>query len=199
MSAAREQAWNTFVSSVSFDPMRFGASRDGEDGLPFHRFDDAALGIFRDWRADLESRLRGGELSPSLESHLAKYRKSIPALALINHVADGGGGPVGEAAVLRALAFADYLESHARRAYAAAGQNETAAAKAILSRIRRGHLTDGFMVRDIRRKEWSNLSDNAAIKAGLDLLAEFDWLAPHTVQAVGRPRTTYAINPKAFA
>jgi hypothetical protein len=198
VSAARERAWNTFVSSVSYQPMRFGASRDDENGLPYHRFDDAALGIFREWRAALEGRLRGGELSPSLESHLSKYRKTIPALALINHVADGGGGPVGEAALLRALALADYLESHARRAYAAAGQNETAAAKAILSRIRRGHLPDGFMARDIRRKEWSNLTENAAIKAGLDLLAEYDWLAPHTVQTVGRARTTYAINPRAF-
>ena len=199
LTAARQRAWDTFVSSVSYEPMRFGALQDDEDGLPYHRFDEAALGIFREWRADLERRLRDGELSPALESHLSKFRKTVPALALINHVAGSIGGPVGEAAVLRALAFAEYLESHARRAYAAGCQNETAAAKAILSRIRKGHLSDGFMARDIRRKEWSNLTDNGAIKAGLDLLAEYDWIAPHTVQTLGRSRTTYAINPGAFA
>jgi putative DNA primase/helicase len=38
---------------------------------------------------DLEKRLRG-DLHPALESHLAKYRKLVPALALICHLVDGG-------------------------------------------------------------------------------------------------------------
>jgi hypothetical protein len=36
---------------------------------------------------------------------------------LINQLADGGHGPVTEEATLRALAFSEYLEAHARGAY----------------------------------------------------------------------------------
>ena len=55
-----------------------------------------------EWRADLENRLHKGDMAPALESHLAKYRKLVPALALINHLADGGAGPIGRTALGRA-------------------------------------------------------------------------------------------------
>jgi putative DNA primase/helicase len=41
----------------------------------------------------------------ALEGHFAKYRKLSPALALINHLADGGEGAVGQTALRRALAL----------------------------------------------------------------------------------------------
>ena len=81
--------------------------------------------------------LRSGELSPALEGHLAKYRKLVPALALINHIADAGQGDVGEFSLLRALAFSKYLESHARRVYGASNTVELNAAKAILAHRKR--------------------------------------------------------------
>jgi hypothetical protein len=198
LTAARQSACATFGSFDSYDPMRFGASRDDENGLPYHRFDDAALGVFREWRTYLERRLREGELSPSLESHLSKYRKTIPALALINHVADGGVGSVGEAAILRALAFGEYLESHARRAYAAGCQNDAVAARSILARIRKRHLADGFTARELWRNNWSGLDDLERVKGGLVLLADLNWVSPTITPTLGRARTTYAINPRAF-
>ena len=71
------------------------AIADQFDGLPFLRFDDEAQGEFGEWRADLETRIRAADMAPALESHLAKYRKLAPALALINHLADSGAGPIG--------------------------------------------------------------------------------------------------------
>ena len=71
-------------------------------------------------------------MHPALESHLSKYRKLVPALALIGHLADKGVGPIDDTAVLRAVSFSEYLETHARRAYAAGAEAETSAAKAIL-------------------------------------------------------------------
>src|SRR5262249_25157160 len=65
----------------------------------------------------LERRLRSDELSPALEGHVAKYRKLVPALALIDHLVEGGAGDVGKESLLRALAMAEYLETHARRVY----------------------------------------------------------------------------------
>jgi hypothetical protein len=47
-------------------------------------------------------------------------RTLAPALALISNLADSGANAIAEKVLLRALAFADYLETHPRRAYAAA-------------------------------------------------------------------------------
>jgi hypothetical protein len=204
-SDARERAWRTFEGFEGFEgclPKAFGAEQGEYDEIPFVRFDDAAQEVFSGWRHDLERRLRSEELSPALESHLAKYRKLVPALALINHVADRGTGGVSEAATLRALAFSEYLETHARRAYGAGIEAETSAAKAILSRVRRGELQDGFTARDVHQKGWANLTDRDQVGAGLSLLADLDWIAPQTTPVGptgGRPRTTYAINPRGMA
>jgi putative DNA primase/helicase len=159
--------------------------------------------MFLEWRRELERKLRANEdsrLHPALESHFAKYRKLVPALALINHLADVGQGMVGKAAVMRALGLVTYLETHAVRAYGAGPEAETAAAKAILSRIRKGDLKDGFSARDVRRHRWSGLSEGDRVQAGLDLLCDLDWIVPEEKRhaAAGRPTTTYRINPRAL-
>jgi hypothetical protein len=138
-------------------------------------------------------------LHPALESHLAKYRKLVPGLALINHLADGEEGMVGKQALARALGFAGYLETHARRAYGAGPEAETAAAKAVLSHIRKGDLKDGFSAREIQRRGWSHLTDRDQVQAGLNLLCDLDWLAAEDKRdaAGGRPTIHYHINPKA--
>jgi hypothetical protein len=99
---------------------------------------------------------------------------------------------------MRALAFAEYLESHARLVYGSGAAGEVAVAKLILARIRKGDLTDGFCARDVRRKEWSGLTDNDQIRAGLELLADFDCVAPHTIETPGRPRTAYVVIPRSL-
>jgi hypothetical protein len=185
-----------FLESLDVDAI--GAERDQFEALPFLRLDDQTQGLFSEWRADLERRIRADDMAPALESHLAKYRKLVPALAVIGHLADGGSGPIGEKALMRALAFADYLETHARRAYGSGTAGGVATAKLILPRIRKGDVADGFAARDIRRKEWSGLTDNEAIKAGLELLADLDWIELNTTETGGRPRVAYTINPRAL-
>ena len=196
-SDARARAWTTFERLDQLDPDAIGAECDPYEQIPFLRFENNAQELFSDWRAKLEKRVRAGDMAPALESHLAKYRKLVPALTLINHLADEGQGPIGEKALVRALAFAAYLETHARRVYGAGAASDTAAAKLILIRIRKGDLSDRFSARDIRRSEWSGLTDNDQIKAGLELLADLDHITPKTIETPGRPRTVYAINPKA--
>jgi putative DNA primase/helicase len=196
-SAAREAAWETFHRLDALEPLAIGAETDKFQSNPFLRFDDHAQGLFAEWREDLEIRLRSADLSPSFESHLAKYRKLVPALALINHLADRGDGPIEEASIRRSLAFAGYLETHARRAYGAGSESEATAAKAILARIRKSELSDGFTARDIYRREWASLTDRDHVLAGLDLLVDLDWLASRTAPTTGRARVTYWINPRA--
>jgi hypothetical protein len=169
-------------------------------GIPVLRLDAEAQDLFLEWRKGLERRLRSpdSEMTPALESHFAKYRKLVPSLALINHLADVGHGPVDKEAMSRSLGLATYLETHAKRAYGAGPESETAAAKAILSHIRKGNLADGFSARDVHQRGWSNLADRDQVQAGLNLLCDLDW-----VKAVekrppgrGRPTTFYEINPR---
>ena len=86
-------------------------------GIPSCRFDPDAQDLFTEWRSDLEHRLRRGDDHPAIEAHLAKYRSLAPSLALLIHLADGGKNPVGVDALEGACAWAEYLESHARRVY----------------------------------------------------------------------------------
>ena len=203
-SAAREKAWKTFERMAKLDTqaaLRLGAEKGPFDKVPYLRFDDAAREDFRGWRTDLERRLRSGEMSPALEGHLAKYRKLVPSLALMNHLADGGTGPVSHHALLKALAAAYYLESHARRVYGSASEGELAAAKAILEHIRNGDLEDGFTARDVHQRGWAHLIEREQVGAGLSLLIDLDYLAastPSTAAQGGRPKVTYLINPRSL-
>ena len=181
------------------DESEIGAATDQFASIPHLRFDEAAQDVFNGWRQELETRLRSGDLSPAIESHFAKYRKLVPTLALINHLADGGSGAITENAILRALALSEYLETHAMRAYGAGSEIETSAAKAILSRIRKGDLRDGFTGRDVHRPRWANLSDRSHVQAGLDLLVDLDWISAERCDAGasgGRPSITYRVHPR---
>ncbi len=198
---AKRAAFEAFTHLDELDPTRVGAAQDsfhdGEpEGLPYLRFDDAGLGLFREWRTDLEAKLRGNELHPALESHLAKYRKLVPGLALLLHLADQGSGPVPHKAVLQALAWAEYLESHAQRAYGAVTTPEVDAAKAVLHRLRRGDLSREFSSRDIQRKGWAKLTDRQTVLDALELLQDYDWLTTHRQETAGRPATVYKANPR---
>jgi Protein of unknown function (DUF3987) len=195
----RERAWRTFDRLDKVEPAKLGVECGELNSVPFLRLDDAALDHFRGWRTDLEHRLRSGKLSPALEGHLAKYRKLVPTLALINHLADGGTGLIGQKAMLKALALADFLESHARRIYRSGLEIEAAAAAAILKRVRRSDLKDGFSARDVHRPQWSRLTELEHVKAGLALLCDLHHLAAVHVPAGadgGRPTVLYRVNPR---
>jgi hypothetical protein len=197
----RERAWSVFTRLSELSETNLcasGAQRGPYDKTPFFRFDDAALEEFTHWREKLERRLRSHELPPAIEGHFAKYRKLVPALALINHLADGGEGSVGQSGLHKAISFSIYLESHARRVYGGADAAEVAAAKAILAHIRQDDIKDGFTARDVQRHCWSNLSDRQQVQAGLDLLVELDWLTAVKTISSGRPKITHTINPAVF-
>ena len=202
-TASRERAWSVFVRMSELTETNLcvgteGARKGPYDKTPFFRFDQAALSEFVSWREDLEQRIRGHRLSPAVEGHLAKYRKLVPALALINHMIDGCQGQVGLAALRKAIAFSRYLESHAHRIYGAANAIEVIAGKAILEHVRAGELEDGFTARDAHQHRWSNLTEHAWVQAGLELLVDLNYVAAQRApisQSGGRPKITYTINP----
>lgn len=204
---AKRSAFEVFDRLDRLDPQNIGAhqdtDRDGNPfGQPFLRLNPEALAIFREWREAWENRLTNSSDLPALDSHFAKYRKLVPALALISHLADNEAGDVGAVAVLRALAWAEYLETHARRAYASLETPEHLAAEAIIQRLRKGELPSPFQARDVYRKQWAHLSDRQLVTDALELLADLDWLSVSELTAKetgGRPARLYVANPRGLA
>jgi len=205
-TAARQAAADVFERLDALDPLAIGAT--GEDGeIPCLRFDDAALELFTHWRTELELRLRRGEDHPAIEAHLTKYRKLVPALALLTHLADNGGAVVGEPALFKALAWAEYLEAHARRAYASVTNAQAEGARALLRRIRKGDIADdagkpldAFAARDVYRRGWSHLGTPDAFYEAAKMLCDFDYLREEVTASGpkgGAPKQAYRVNPKA--
>jgi len=197
---ARNLAFDVFRRLENLNAMAIGAETDAfsESGVPFFRFAQAAQERFNTWMTVRENRLRRGEEHPAMESHLVKYRKLIPALSLLIHLAEGQSGPVQDDPLARAIRWGDVLESHARRIYSCGIDPAVAHAKALARRIGNGDVSDGFTVRDVYHgHHWSMLADAAQVQLAVAELVELGWLRPEPVLTTGRPTVRYRINPRA--
>lgn len=193
-SAARDAAHDVWQRLDEIRPAEIGA--DTSARLPFLRFDDAAQELWCDWRGHLETRLRANTESPAFESALSKQRSLVPSIALLIHLADNPqGGPVSQRAAAQAIAWAGYLEAHARRLYAPALFPEAQAAKALGARIAAGELSTTFSARDVYRKGWAGL-DKQSVDMALEYLTDADWLRCRDLETGGRPSLAYETNPR---
>jgi putative DNA primase/helicase len=203
--AAKETAWSVFDRLAQLQPA-------SDDEPVVWRFSEDAQPIFAEWYTESRAELKRGELHPALESHLSKYAKLIPALALIFALVDTpeANGVIHEAELIRALAWGDYLRSHAERLYSAAVTPEAGAAPILLTKLKLGKLLDAdgviadtFTPRQIAVKSWAGLGSPDAVRRAADLLVEFDWLRRETVRSGdehgrGRPSDRYIVNPAAL-
>ena len=171
------------------------------DGVPTFTFAPDAQERFRDWRGTLERRLRGDDLPRPLIGHLSKYRKLVPALALVIHLAEWRTEAVTLAALEKALRWAAYLETHAARVYGSKGVVEAEAARVLLKKLLAGTagLGDEFTARQVRNKGWSGMTKPEEADAVCELLADCGWILPKDAGRTakgGRPTTIYRINPR---
>ena len=197
-TSRRERAHEAFQRLDEIDPYGIGALTSPECDIPYLQFTPEALAAFNAWRVTFEQDLRSGKIgSSALESHFAKYRKLVPVLALIRHLADGESGPVTFDALESAFRWRRYLELHARRIYSSTGDAEMRAGNAIIARIKSGELSAPFLARELLRKHWAGLSDAVTVKNALELLIDNYWLVVRTEQTGGRPIERSIINPKA--
>ncbi len=196
---ARKRAHDVFVDLEGLKKRDFRYEEGKfakEDDIPGLRFEPAAQQVFDAWYEGLELRLRSGQEHPAIESHFAKYRSLIPSIALLQHLVDGGRGPVTVAALERALKWAKYLESHARRVYSLGAHGDVTAAKAIERRIRKGALKDGFTLRDVYRPQWTGLMRREDAERGVALLVDLGWLRTEIKKTPGASKTEYRIHPE---
>lgn len=172
------------------------------------RFTTEAQEVYWDWIETLERELQCEDLHAALASHLAKYRKLIPALALIFNLVDKPeSDEVGKEELLRSLAWGEYLRSHAERIYRAATVPETVGAKALLKKIQAGKLSDRdgvlldrFTPREVVNKTWASLGSTQIVTKAADLLVEYGYLKSEIVKSSdplnrGRPSHRYLVNP----
>lgn len=196
-TAGKQQAWEAFDRLDKLTAEALGAVQEFDPqgqprGLPFLRFDDDAREAFGEWRSDFERSIRAAE-SEGLEGALSKFRHHVPALALALHVIDGGIGPITLAATLRALALAEYFDSHTRRLHGSGRRMTVRAAQTIIAKARAAALPEAFTARDVYRNQWAGLNDRAAVADALDMLAAHGWLTETIIDTGGRPCVTYAL------
>ncbi len=196
---AREQAIRVFHQIDSFEP--FEPSSDGSFETLKVRFSPEAQVLFDEWRTSLEQRLLSGDLEPSLESHLAKYRSLVPTLALIAYLVEtlGRGNrleAVDVPSIHQAIQWCRYLETHARRLYASREDPSMDSARALLARIRSGVLINGFSLRDVYHgKHWMHLDNSEKVEKAIKILEEFGWVKVEVLKTGGHPSKKIHIHP----
>ena len=189
---AKEMAWAVFERLAELQP--------NDDEPKVWRFSKEAQALFLEWFVPFNNELKGGDLHPAMESHLSKYRKLIPALALIFAQIDTpySNQVVGVTELARALDWCEYLRSHAERIYQSATIPQTSGARVILKKVKNKTLVDGFTPREIAQKNWTGLNDVEAVRKALALLVDYDYLRVErtlTTPVGGRSSERYFINP----
>lgn len=213
---ARDAVNVVFETLANFDPVTWGAAHVSDSNkIPCFHFGAEAQKVFETWTTELHCVRIRGEEDTFLQQHLTKYNKLMPALALIFHLVENvkntfrpegatGAlcGPVSKDAALRAAAWCEFLEAHARRCYGLLADSRLRAAQTLAAKIEAGVLPDGFSVRDVRLYQWRNLKTDADIQGALSWLEDEDWIrsekAPPGPQG-GRPTLRYRINPDLMA
>jgi putative DNA primase/helicase len=198
---ARQRAFSVF-EAVS----RIDGPRPSDGDVPAIRFTPEAQDLFDAWRTELERRLRSEEFAqtPAFESHVAKFRKLMPALALILHVAQilaespsvsCVSAPVGLESAKKSAGLVDFFEAHARRIYWPELGRLTQPMLALEEKIQTGAVRDGHPVRDVRRHQWSGLRTQAEVEAAIAGLAALDWVRIEDRPTKGRSERLIRLNP----
>lgn len=194
-SVAKTIAFDVFARLDNLVPT---IDDQGQESPVIYVFSADAQDMFDEWRHEFENNLRNSERHPALESHFSKYRKLIPALALVCALVDGET-KVSAISLSQALAWAEYLQTHAERTYNAGIQSHSFTAQAILAKIKSGKLKGAFKTGDISQKGWSSLTNTKEINLALQMLVDLDYLAKLETfpgAAGGRPSCSFLINPK---
>jgi len=83
-----------FTRLANIDPIAIGAIKHYEGAIPVIKFDEVAQDKFNKWWNLLKNDLRRTVRHPALESHISKYRKLAPAIALLHHLIEGHNGSI---------------------------------------------------------------------------------------------------------
>ena len=210
---ARKRAFQIMATLAEMKFTDYGATLDEGESIPYFNFDATAQDFFYQWLSDLEHNLRNNHDDDIIAEHFAKYRKLMPALALIFHLVDvvaqvqAGEKPcikgISQRSVLRAAAWCDYLAAHVYRIYECSLDLPYRAARKLARKIEAGALGTSFDTRQVYRKDWALLKDKSEIQAACEILIESNWIRLRPVEGKGNWRETvrsiYTVNPKVMS
>ena len=167
-----------------------------------YRFSPDAQVLFVEWISELESKLRESELHTALISHLSKYRKLMPTLALLFELADSGGPDVSLGHAQQAAAWCEYLESHAHRIYSCVVTPQLRSARELAAKIkaRKVGANGAFSCREVYLKGWSGLDTPDAVRRAAEMLGDAAWVRPLLTESGptgGRPSDLFEVNHRA--
>ena len=167
------------------------------------QFTSEAQELFAEWQEALMREVRGGTLTYTMQSHLAKYPKLVAALAALFELsaALARGKDVGLVSLeqtARALDWCPLLRSHVERIYSAEVSPAVRAAALLAQKIRKHEADeDGILhVRTVYRHCWEGLTETEMVRAACNVLADAKWLREIGKPTGGRPDNRYWINPK---
>jgi hypothetical protein len=201
--APNQAAINRFHQAVfsltSLQSKPIPSARMLVNGSQLLHFSASAQQTFNAWYVQNENMLTNGHLDSARQSHFAKYRSLIPAVALLFHLLDGHAGPVCEDCLKRSVLFSNYLKHHANRIYASVSGRDAAAVRLLAERLLDNQLPDGFTCRTLTLRGWSGLGTKEQAQDAIDALVEYEWLTETIASGAGRPTVKYSLNPKASA
>lgn len=197
---ARKRAFEVFERLATMQFTVYGAKQEPGDPFAYMQFTDEAQRLYVRWMTQhkMKELLEPNAL---LRQHLSKYGSLMPSLALLFHlieIADGmTAGMVTERSAANAVAWCEYLESHARRIYGLIGSLPLKAASCLAEKLSAGELTDGFTAYEVRRKGWRFLKEHDIVKEALDELVDLGWLQEQRTQPSfqQKAKVMYFINP----
>ena len=176
-----------------------GSSFDEARQQHFLRIAPDASAHFLTWMETETRALRQGDYAAAVESHFIKMRKTVLALALIFHVVSEWDAPVVSLdCLLRALLWCDYLKAHALRVYGSGRSSCASTAQRILQKLRSKDLPATFTARDLKRREWSGLTDAKNIDSAIGMLTDHGWLVPTERESLGRRTIDFTAHPAVF-
>lgn len=185
------------VSLPSITAQPISGARPLNNGSQLLHFAPAAQLAFNAWYVQNENMLVNGNLDAARQSHFAKYRSLVPALALLFHLLDGHNGPVCEDCLSRSVLFAQYLKQHANRIYSSVSGHDHTAVRLLAERLLDQRLSSPFTNRSLVHKGWAGLTSKEQAQAAIDALTEYGWLTETEIRSGGRPSVKYSLNANA--
>jgi putative DNA primase/helicase len=197
---AKERVIRLFSKLDQFTPNLLSLKVDEKSGLPGVRFSPKAQLLFNAWRMELEKKLRSDELDcPAFESHLAKYRKLMPSLALLFWILEAveteSGNCVSVEATEMAIGWCSFLEKHARKVYSPGLNFDLLGANILARKIRRGELNDKDTIRSVYRKQWTHLENTDKVEEALLILEKYNWVQMEETPVKGGYSRRIRIHP----
>ena len=174
-----------------------------KDGNPtILEFSDEAQKLFDEWQAGIQPRIRSSELPEYMASHLSKYPKLLPSIALIIELVQGAIyqsqlNSVSVASFLMAKRWCEYLEPHAWKIYHCDQVSVIERAKILIDKVHTGKLPDGFTVREVyHSKHWRGIADSSQVQKACDYAEGKKWLIKKEISTGGRLADRYYLNPQ---